>query len=306
MNENYCNKEQIVEKHNIDKYIQNQQNDNNLNNYNTNDQENTQHSIKINEEIAQNQNENQSNQNKDKYNYNMKVHNLEVSEDSNVLSISETQIRRDFIAKVYGIFLMQIVTTVIISSTGFIPTIKVHYQNINQNQNNWVLWLYVCLTFLTMMPLICFKNLAKKVPYNYILLFSFTIFEALTLSYIYAIIDNWKIVLTAALMTVTVTIALTTYACFTKTDFTAMRGILLVCIVLLILLGICSIWVGFLRSLYCFLAVGLFSIYIVMDTQMILGKFKLEYGVDDYIIAALNIYVDVINLFSNLLSILGN
>lgn len=53
----------------------------------------------------------------------------------------------------------------------------------------------------------------------------------------------------------------------------------------------------------------IFACYMVFDTQMILGSWgghKLEFEVDDYIFAALNLYLDIINFFLDMLAILGS
>ena len=52
-----------------------------------------------------------------------------------------------------------------------------------------------------------------------------------------------------------------------------------------------------------------FACYMVYDTQMILGSWgghKLEFEVDDYIFAALNLYLDIVNFFLDMLTILGS
>jgi FtsH-binding integral membrane protein len=43
----------------------------------------------------------------------------------------------------------------------------------------------------------------------------------------------------------------------------------------------------------CF-GVLLFSIYIIYDTQLILGNGKYSLEIDDYVFAALNLYIDVV------------
>ena len=44
---------------------------------------------------------------------------------------------------------------------------------------------------------------------------------------------------------------------------------------------------------------------LIYDTQLVIGKFGREYEIDDYIFAALAIYIDIINLFSFILRLLG-
>lgn len=79
-----------------------------------------------------------------------------------------------------------------------------------------------------MFVLVCKKGLTRKVPINYFLLFAFTIFEAITVGHTCTMVNNGLVVVTAAFMTASIVIALTLYAIFTKTDFTACGGTLAV------------------------------------------------------------------------------
>jgi len=47
-----------------------------------------------------------------------------------------------------------------------------------------------------------------------------------------------------------------------------------------------------------------FSFYIIYDLQMIMGDRKLSISPEEYIFAALNLYVDIIRIFMELLKIL--
>ena len=50
----------------------------------------------------------------------------------------------------------------------------------------------------------------------------------------------------------------------------------------------------------------IFSLYIVYDTQLMMGgKHKYSLSPEEYIFAALNIYLDIINLFMYILMIVG-
>lgn len=51
-------------------------------------------------------------------------------------------------------------------------------------------------------------------------------------------------------------------------------------------------------ALYCF--------YLIIDTQLILGGRKNELSLDNYILGAAMLYVDIIQLFLNLLRIIGD
>lgn len=94
---------------------------------------------------------------------------------------------------------------------------------------------------------------------------------------------------------------------FTKTDFTVKWGIIIVILVAMLILGIVSIfaWTPFLDNLYCSLGVILFGIYIVMDTQLIIGGKTFKLSMDDYVVGALILYIDIIQMFLYILQLLS-
>lgn len=212
-----------------------------------------------------------------------------------------TMMRLGFIRKVYGVLTAQLIVTVLIASIGFLDSVKNFYST-----NWWPFWVCFGLLFITCLALTCFRKVARSVPLNYILLFVFTASESIIISYMIAMVNDPKIVVIAAVSTVVVTSVLTIYACTTKTDFTFLVGILFVALALMIVLGIFYMWMPEpLRLLYCFLGLILYSIYLIFDTQLVMGKFGIEYSIDDYIIASMNIYIDIIQIFIYILSILN-
>ncbi|CAJ1445306.1 unnamed protein product [Effrenium voratum] len=63
-----------------------------------------------------------------------------------------------------------------------------------------------------------------------------------------------------------------------------------------------------LNLVYAGLGALIFSFYIILDTQLIVGgkHNKHRFSIDDYCMAAINIYVDIIQLFLFLLELFGN
>jgi len=182
-------------------------------------------------------------------------------------------------------------------------------------KNVWVLYLCVFGSLAAICALACCANAGKQFPTNYILLFAFTIMEAVMIGFVTAFYTAESVML-ALLTTVVIFGALTAYACFTKTDFTGLGPYLFCALFALVgfslVLFVFSAIFGFnrlrpLHVLLSFCAVILFSCYIVYDTQLIVGgkHRKHKFEVDDYVFAALNLYLDVVNLFLNLLSIMG-
>jgi FtsH-binding integral membrane protein len=209
------------------------------------------------------------------------------------------RLRMGFVRKVYGILAVQLLITSGFTTLTFDKTFRDFFSY------NFGLF-YGCMftTIIIMFALICFRGVAKTIPINYILLILFTVCE----SYMVATISAFnppEIVITAALMTATIVIALTIYAFTTKTDFTLLGGFLFMFTAIMIFWGIFIMIFGFfLYTVYCVLGVILFGIYLIFDTQLILGKFGLEYSIDDYILAALNIYIDIIQMFLYILQLL--
>merc|ERR1719502_2299783 len=96
----------------------------------------------------------------------------------------------------------------------------------------------------------------------------------------------------------------------TKDDFTGMGGYLMVVLMGLILTGFLCMFFPYspiAQKLMAGVGAILFAFYIVYDTQLICGgkHQKHQFGVDDYVFAALNIYLDIINLFLYLMELFG-
>jgi len=209
-------------------------------------------------------------------------------------------IRMGFIRKVYSILSIQLFITVCLSSLAFEESVNKFLKT-----NIHLFYVFLAISLIILLVLMCFKSVARKVPINYILLFAWTLCESYMIATAVSFHDP-MIVMFAAVLTVAVTVALTIYACTTKTDFTYFGGILFVAVTILFIWGIFILIFGFfLYTLYCVLALIVYSIFLIYDTQLIMGKFNSEYGIDDYVIAALNIYIDIIRIFLSILQLLG-
>jgi protein lifeguard len=157
----------------------------------------------------------------------------------------------------------------------------------------------------TAIPLLCCK-LGRVYPVNYILLTLFTICLSTMVGFITAQYEA-KAVVAAAVSTVGITVGVTIYACTTKTDYT-------MCGPLLFVLGFAFVFICpfffFLSNtahvFFAYIGVILFSFYLLFDTQLIMGGKRYELSIDDYIMAAMILYLDIINIFLELLKIFGN
>ena len=114
--------------------------------------------------------------------------------------------------------------------------------------------------------------------------------------------------LIAAGICTAVCLALTIFAMQTKWDFTACGGILFVCVIVLFIFGIVAICIPgkVIHLVYASLGALLFSVYLVFDTQLMLGgEHKYSISSEEYIFAALNVYLDVLFIFLKIMRFFG-
>lgn len=215
-----------------------------------------------------------------------------------------TIMRLGFIRKVYGILAAQLIITILLSCLAFVPSVQQFLLDYF-----WTVYISIAFTLIIVIMLACFPKLTREVPINYILLLIFTVLESHYIMFAIAHVNDKFIVLSAALITFALVAALTLYACLTKTDFTFLGPFLLCSLIILFFFGIMVLLFGrskIMTILYCSIGLIIFSIYLIFDTQLIVGQLGVSYGIDDYIIASINLYLDILNIFIYVLSLLSN
>lgn len=180
----------------------------------------------------------------------------------------DAQDRLGFIRKVYGIMSVQLLLTALVT---LLPYLSTSIKSAMVAAPGFALFAAIAGLVLSC-ALFCSDSLAKKVPTNYILMFIFTLCEAYTVAYICAVLADGLIVLQAASMTAGLVVGLTLYAMTTKHDFTTCGGLLWALASVLIVFSLFSIFFGrTMRLIYCTMGVLIFAIYLIVDTQLILG-----------------------------------
>ncbi len=87
-----------------------------------------------------------------------------------------------------------------------------------------------------------------------------------------------------------------------------MGAALFVCVLLLFIFGIVLMfWKSDTASLiYAIAGALIFSLYLIYDTQLMIGgDHKYSISPEEYVFAALNLYIDIIQIFLMILQILG-
>jgi FtsH-binding integral membrane protein len=172
--------------------------------------------------------------------------------------------------------------------------------------NPGIVWVAMFSTMAFMCAISCNPQIGRTFPLNMWVLAGFTICEAFLIG---VICVNSSGVLLAAMVTCIIVIALTCFAMLTDIDFTGYGVYMFVALIGLIAVQLLAILLAipWFDTLVALLGAILFSFYLVHDTQMIVdGKHSaFAISIDDYIFASLVLYLDIINIFLNLLHILG-
>lgn len=208
--------------------------------------------------------------------------------DAKGFEFSDESIRKGFIKKVYSILTVQLsITLAIISLFVFHkPT------NLWVKQHHELFWVAFGVTIVTMIAMACCESVRRNSPMNFIFLSLFTVAESFLLGCISAVYDP-DLVMMAVGITGAVSLGLTIFAFQTKWDFTVMGGefeweeicaiisnssivpgVLFVAAIILLVFGIIAIFVPgkTIKLVYASLGALLFCIYLIYDTQLMMGK----------------------------------
>jgi FtsH-binding integral membrane protein len=146
----------------------------------------------------------------------------------------------------------------------------------------------------------------KDSGWGVVVLLGFTFFMGLMLSRLIAhtlgYSNGGMLVMTAFGGTASILAVMATVATVSKRDFSGMGRWLFAGMLVILLAAVANIFLQ-MPALYLVisvLAIGIFSAYILYDVQQVLNG-----GETNYITATLKIYLDVYNIFANLLSLLG-
>jgi FtsH-binding integral membrane protein len=164
------------------------------------------------------------------------------------------------------------------------------------------------ITFICMfIPLIMAQRAAREFPKNVILTLIFTFIEGIWLAPFLLLAEQHApgSVSQAGILTLVAFGGLTTYALLSRRDFSAwggffMIGVLVLFVAMIMNLFLHSAAIGLWTSA---IGVLIFSGLLVFDTWRILRSGT--FGKEDYVIAAVQIYLDLLNMFVFILTLLG-
>jgi FtsH-binding integral membrane protein len=215
--------------------------------------------------------------------------------DANSVAFAHISIRLGFLRKVLGILAFQFLVTVVFCTGLYMtPAVKGYVQ-----QQPWI---PMGSMFGSLGLLFAMFIHSHTVPLNYFLLVGWTILQAITVGSIVTFYDM-EVVIQAVLLTSVVVVGLFVYTLQTKRDFQKHYAIIYTLSIIFLMATVIQIIL--MSSTFNFLmsmtGAALFSVYLVFDIDMIMH----HYSEEDYIIACISIYMDIIGLFLRILEILN-
>lgn len=182
----------------------------------------------------------------------------------------------------------------------------------NENTRKWVqknAWLAYVAMFAAIayaLASCCWSGLYKiqrEVPTNYFVMAFITVIYSYIVGFICTVYEPSK-VLEAAICTMALFVGLSTLACFVKTKNLSWLWAILAVVGIMLFPAIIFFLIFPTRLVYTailILLVILFGLYILWHTKVIMKQLSL----DDYVLGAIILYLDIINMFLLLLRLFG-
>jgi len=228
--------------------------------------------------------------------------------------LTEASVRHGFVQKVYGIVAAQLLLTVAIGAVIMKAGEKLRH---NEGVTMTLTFMSLTVSLGLMCVFTCKPNLRREFPTNYILLALFTVTEAVMVGFVSLQYTEESLFMALGISAVAV-VAMSVFACQTRWDFRgvgpyvfcafailSVSGLLVGMAYLLGLAGPAALHVHRLLMSACGALV--FSVYLIFDTQLIIGgKHGERFEVDDYAMAAICLYLDIVQIFQCVLEVFGN
>ncbi|GAA5963680.1 hypothetical protein JCM21900_001976 [Sporobolomyces salmonicolor] len=212
------------------------------------------------------------------------------------VSQSSQDVRMAFVRKVYGVLFCQILGTTLVgwlmSTDGAVKWTRAHSG----------LMLIPMFGAIVAMLGVYWKRHSS--PANILLLGLFTGLEAVTLGSVISYFDQ-AVVLQAMVITTFVFLGLTLFTLQSKYDFSSMGTYLYTFLLVFFFTSIVGIFMPWNQTFDMIMAgmgVLLFAGYILFDTHMLFNRLH----VDDWVVACVSLYLDILNLFLQILRLLSD
>ncbi|KPP67497.1 protein lifeguard 1-like [Scleropages formosus] len=217
-------------------------------------------------------------------------------------TFEDKTIRRAFIRKVFTVVTVQLLIT--FSVVCIFTFSEVVQKAVQRN-----IWIYLSSYIIFVVVALCLtfsSSFSRKHPWNFVALGVVT----LSLSYMVGTVASFHSTTAVAIAmgaTLIISFTIVIFSAQTRVDFTICNGILLVLAVDLLMFGFFSIFFHstVLQIVYGCLGALLYAMFLAVDCQLVMGREKYCISPEEYVFAALILYLDIIMIFLYLLILLG-
>lgn len=178
-----------------------------------------------------------------------------------------------------------------------------------QQKTSWLFFTVFVLLIVLMIVIFYSRRITKRYPYNYMLMFLFVLLMSYVVSALASFYEPTTVVLavfTCAVLTLSLML-LTLIVSTKKLMFCALGGILICIPLILCMFFFLFLDITIAHTIYCLIGTIIYGCYLVFDLTMIMKPQKNKYslGPDDFVIASLLIYIDIVMIFLFILSLFG-
>ena len=211
---------------------------------------------------------------------------------------AEMSLRVGFIRRVYLLLAAQLCLTTLICFGAMAPAVAPAVVK----RAGVISCVAGVVSFVLLLAMRCYK---ARHPYNLALLGAWTLAISLSLAVqcsVYAQSGDRDIVVQAAGTTLALFVSLTAFTFYSKIDFSFLRAGLFICLLGLCVWSLGSFFCGYppRTMLYCVASAVVFCGYVLFDTHQLVHRLSL----DQHVQGAIELYLDIINLFLATLRIL--
>ncbi|KAL6646967.1 hypothetical protein ACP70R_014404 [Stipagrostis hirtigluma subsp. patula] len=218
--------------------------------------------------------------------------------------IENPQLRWAFIRKVYVLVALQMLTTTAVAATIYlVPAIRQFFAA----RTPAALAAFVVIIvapIIVMLPMVCLRD---KHPINLVLLALFTICMSLAVG-LSCLSTKGIIIIEAASLTFVVVFGLTVYTFWAAKrghDFSFLGPFLFAACLILMLYGLVQMLLPMGKvatTIYGCISALVFSAFIIYDTDNLIKR----YTYDEYVTAAISLYLDTVNIFMAIVTCLSS
>ncbi|KAL1228773.1 Protein lifeguard [Trichinella spiralis] len=233
--------------------------------------------------------------------------NVEGGQDNIAIHFNDSTIRSMFIQKVFLIVTAQLC---VVSGVVALFTFNEHVKKY-ASEDRALQFLAFLFYFFSTLAIALNDEIRRRYPMNFVLLGVLTVSLAIMAGTIASMVKS-EVVMIAATVTCLTCLLVALLAAFVKFDLTELLFPMYVigiglCVYGLVLMFFHT-WFGISdvsHAFYSLLIIIFFLMYLAIDIQLIMGNKKYSLSPEEYILAAMLLYVDIIHIFINYVSLLS-